>query len=450
MRQPFDLFVIGTGSAGTTAALKCRKAGWNVGVIDALPYGGTCVLRGCDPKKVLVGAGQLVDWARRMHEAGVTKERVHIDWPGLMRFKRTFTGPAPQEREQTFKNAGVHCLHGHAEFIDTTSLRVNGDAVQARHILIASGAIPMPLHIDGEELVTTSDKFMELDSLPPSIVFIGGGFISFEFAHLAARAGMQAHIIETKTRPLAGFDPELVDRLAEATRALGIEVHVECKVKALEKRGDDIDVRAEEHGRETGITAKLVVHGGGRVPNIDALNLQAGGIERTDKGIKVNEYLQSVTNPAVYAAGDAADGGGLPLTPVAGVEGDTAAENLLHGNRRTVDFSGLTSVVYTDPTLGATGLSEDQARERGLNVTAKAGDTSEWYSSRRIAAKPSGYKLLIDENAQLLVGAHVLGEHAEELLNVFSLAIRAKVPISTLRDAFFGYPTASSDIEYMI
>jgi glutathione reductase (NADPH) len=236
----------------------------------------------------------------------------------------------------------------------------------------------------------------------------------------------------------------------EATRSLGINLHTECEVKAIEKHGDDLAVHAEENGRRTTITAKLVVHGGGRIANIDSLNVQAGNVERTQKGVKVNEYLQSVSNPAVYAAGDAADGGGLPLTPVAGAEGDAVAENLLHGNRRTVDFSGLASLVYTDPPLASAGLSEAQAQERGLRCTVKAGDTSEWYSSRRIAAKPSGYKLLVDENAQLLVGAHVLGEHAEELINIFSLAIRGKIPLSTLRETFFGYPTASSDIEYMI
>jgi glutathione reductase (NADPH) len=310
--------------------------------------------------------------------------------------------------------------------------------------------MPMPLHVQGEELITTSDKFMELDTLPSPIVFIGGGFISFEFAHVAARAGAEAHILEAKSRPLAGFDPDLVDRLLEATRALGIQVHLECEVKSLERRGDEIAVHAEEGGKQTDIAAKLAVHGGGRVPNIDGLNLNAGGVERTEKGIKVNKYLQSVTNPAVYAAGDAADGGGLQLTPVAGVEGETAAENLLHGNRRTIDFSGLASIVYTDPPLAAAGLSQAQAQERGLRCIVKAGDTSDWYSSRRIAAKPSGYKVLIDGDAGVLAGAHVLGEHAEELINLFALAIRAKIPVATLRETLFAYPTASSDIEYMI
>lgn len=450
MTQSFDLAVIGTGSAGTTAALKCARANWRVAIVDDLPFGGTCQLRGCDPKKVLVGASSLIDWSQRMHARGVVREPLVLDWAGLMRFKRTFTDPVPERMQQRYAEHGVHAMHGHAQFIDATTLRVGEETITARHVLIATGAIPMPLHVTGEELLTTSDRFMDIDRLPSPIVFIGGGFISFEFAHLAARAGAQAHIIELSERPLAGFDPDLVDRLVDATRTLGIRVHLETKVMGLEKRGESVVVHARHGNDDVEISGALAVHGGGRVPDLDGLNLEAAGIERTKKGIKVNEYLQNTGNPSVYAAGDAADGGGLPLTPVAGTEGDVAADNMLHGNRRTLDFSGLTSLVYTDPPLSACGLSEEQARERGIRYSVKTGDTSEWYSSRCIGAAPSGYKLMIDDEQQTVIGAHILGAHAEELANVFALAVRARVPLAVLRETFFGYPTASSDIEYMI
>lgn len=450
MTQEFDLVVIGTGSAGTTAATACRRAGWSVAITDERPFGGTCVLRGCDPKKVLVGAGELVDWARRMHDLGVVSEVPRIDWQALMRFKRTFTDPVSAQREKMYADAGIQMFHGAARFQDATTLRVDGQILKGRHLLIASGAKPMPLNIPGEELLTISDGFLELEELPSPIVFVGGGYISFEFAHLAARAGAQTHIIELQSRPLAGFDPDLVDRLVDAGRPLGIQVHTECAVTALEKRGDRILVRAEEGGSKSEMVAALVVHGGGRVPNLDELNLDAAGVERTKKGVKVDEYLQSVSNAAVYAAGDAADAGGFPLTPVAGIEGEIAAENMLHGNRRTPDFTGIGSIAYTVPALAAVGMTHAQANERGLRVKVNTGDSSDWYSSRRIAAKPSGYKVLIDEGAQLVLGAHILGPHAEELANIFALAIRAKIPIPQLRDTLFAYPTASSDIEYML
>lgn len=446
----YDLVVIGTGGAGTAAALECRSAGWSVAIVDERPFGGTCALRGCDPKKVLVGVGELADWARRMHDARAVRDSVHIDWPGLMRFKNTFTDPVPQEREKMYADAGIQSFHGTAHFQDATSLNVGGETLKAGHVLIASGAIPVPLHVPGEELLTISDAFLDLEELPPSIVFVGGGFISFEFAHLAARAGAQAQIVELQSRPLGGFDNELVDRLVDATREIGIQVHLGAAVKKLEKRGDVIVVHAEQHGKPTEFTGAIAVHGGGRVPNLKNLRLDAAGIDRTKKGVKVNAYLQSVTNPAIYAAGDAADAGGLPLTPVAGAEGEIAAMNMLRGNHRAVDFSGLVSIVYSVPALASVGLTEALAREKNLPFKLNAADTSGWYSSRRVAASPSGYKILIDERSQLVLGAHLLGPHAEELANVFSLAMRAKIPVTTLRDTLFGYPTGSSDIEYML
>lgn len=450
MPQDFDLVVIGTGAAGSTAALKCSEAGWRVAIIDELPFGGTCGLRGCDPKKVLVGAAELVDWARRMHPFGVVTQRLELDWPALIRFKRTFTDPVPHEREDQLSDSGIVLLHGHAEFVDASTLSIGDRIVRARHVLIASGAVPMRLDVPGENLLTTSDAFMELDTLPSPIVFVGGGFISFEFAHIAARAGAQTHIIDSHPRPLGGFDPDLVDRLVEATRELGIQLHFETEVTGLERRGENIVVRGQRGDRDVEVTGAIAVHGGGRVANIDRLRLEAAGVERTQKGVKVNQYLQSASNPAVYAAGDAADGGGLQLTPVAGAEGEIAAENLLNGNRRAVDFTGITGVVYTIPALSSSGLTEEQARERGLRFTVKASDTSDWYSSRRIASKPSAYKMLIDEDEQVIIGAHVLDAHAEDLANIFALAIRARIPLAVLRETLFGYPTAASDIEYMI
>src|SRR5215469_1147065 len=191
----FDLVAIGTGAAASAAAYKCRKAGWQVAVVDSQPFGGTCQLRGCDPKKVLVGAGVLIDAMRRMSSKGIKSDGAHIDWPKLMRFKRTFTDPAPQRTEDGFRKAGIKTFHGTASFTGPNTLQVGTDLLEAKHVLIATGAKPRRLNIPGEELLTTSDQFLELDSLPTRVVFIGGGYISFEFAHLSARAGSQVTIL---------------------------------------------------------------------------------------------------------------------------------------------------------------------------------------------------------------------------------------------------------------
>src|SRR5579872_194217 len=448
MRQ-FDLVVIGTGSAGATAAFACREAGWNVAIIDSRPFGGTCALRGCDPKKVLVGLAELADWSRRMHAKGITNE-VHVDWPALMRFKRSFTEPVPAQRERSFAEAGIVAFHGRAHFTDRTTVQVGAESLAARFVLIACGAKPMDLRIPGEEYLTTSEGFLELDTLPDRIVFVGGGYISFEFAHVAARMGARVQILHRGQRPLEGFDPDLVEQLTKASRDLGIDIRLDTEVFAIERQNGTLVVRVKQSGTEERFTADLVVHGAGRVPEIDDLRLDVAGVARTKRGVVVNEYLQSTTNPSVYAAGDAAAGPGLPLTPVAASEGEVAAENLLHGNRRTVNFRGLASIVYTVPALAAVGLREAEARERGLRFHVRRGDTSGWYSSRRLGVEHSGYKVLVDEREGLVLGAHILGPHAEELANLFSLAIHSGIPAKELGRPPYAYPTGASDIEYMV
>jgi glutathione reductase (NADPH) len=201
MRKKFDLIVIGTGTAASTVAYECRSAGWDVAVIDSRPFGGTCALRGCDPKKVLVGAAEVVDWVRRMSGRGVRADDARIEWAELMRFKRSFTGPVPQSSERSFAKAGIAAFHGRARFVGSTALQVGDDVLEGRHVVIAAGAMPRKLGIPGEQYITTSDQFLELEQLPRRIVFIGGGYISFEFAHVSARAGAEVTILHSGQAP---------------------------------------------------------------------------------------------------------------------------------------------------------------------------------------------------------------------------------------------------------
>src|SRR3990172_9812399 len=209
MTKKFDLVAIGTGSAAATVASRCRSAGWEVAVVDSRPFGGTCALRGCDPKKVLVGAAEVINWNRRMEGKGIRGKGVQIDWPSLMRFKQSFVAPVPKHREESFAKAGIATFHGQACFADGTTVRVGEQTLEAKHVVIASGACPAKLGIPGEEHFITSDQFLELKKLPKQILFVGGGYISFEFAHVAARAGAQVQILHRGPRPLAGFDPDL-------------------------------------------------------------------------------------------------------------------------------------------------------------------------------------------------------------------------------------------------
>jgi len=450
MATTVDVIVIGTGSAAQAVAYKTREAGWSVAVVDSRPFGGTCQLRGCDPKKMLVGVSELVDWSHRMQGKGVSAPALSIEWPEMIRFKRSYTDPGPAENAQAFAQAGIFAREGRAHFVDRTSVEVGSETLVGRYVAIAGGARHATLGIPGEDLLTTSTLFLELDHLPRRILFVGGGYIAFEFAHIAARAGAQVRVLHRGSRPLEKFDPDLVGMLVEATRGLGVEVGLNTEVVGIERQGDHLLVRARTPAQEQTFEADMVVHAAGRVPEIDDLNLEAATVARTPDGVSVNEYLQSVSNPAVYAAGDAVDSGGFPLTPVAGMQGAILASNLLKGNHRTPNYAGIPSVVFTTPPLARVGLTEEAARAQGLRFATNQGDTSDWYTSRRVALRHTGFKTLVEEGTGRILGAHLLGEHAEEVINLFGLAISTGLTSSDLKHAVFAYPTAASDIGSML
>lgn len=446
-----DLIVLGTGSAAQSVAFPCREAGWSVTVVDSSPFGGTCALRGCDPKKVLVGVSELVDWNRRMQGKGLSSPAPMLVWADMMRFKRTFTDDVPTSTEDGFRDAGILTVHGRAHFVGPSSVQVEEATHDGRHVVIATGARHAPLGIPGEEHLLTSTGFLELVALPRRVVFAGGGYIAFEFAHVAARSGAEVQILHRGDRPLEGFDADLVGHLLTTTRELGVDVQVRTTVTAIEQRGDEFVVRARSGNKQVEIVADLVVHAAGRVPELDDLALEAADIARTEKGgVAVNEYLQSVSNPAVYAAGDAVASGSLPLTPVAGMQGGIVAINLLKGNTRTPNYEGIPSVVFTTPPLARVGLDEATARARGLRFTTHQDDTSTWYSSRRVAFPHTGFKTIVEDETERILGAHLFGLHAEEVVNIFGLAVRKGLSAGDLKDMVYAYPTSASDISYMV
>ena len=444
------MIAIGTGSAASTVASRCREAGWQVAIVDSRPFGGTCALRGCDPKKVLVGAAEAVDWIRRMKVKGIRAEQLQIDWPELMRFKRSFTEPVPERREHGFAIAGIKTFHGRACFAGPTTVKVGEETLEGRYVVIATGEVPADLEIPGAKHLTTSDQFLELNELPRRILFVGGGYIAFEFAHVAVRAGSQVTVLHRGPCPLALFDPDLVNKLVERTRELGIDVHCGTEAIGIEKSSAQLIVQALASGETRAFQTEMVVHAAGRVPEINDLNLDAAGIEWEKRGVRVNEFLQSVSNPAVYAAGDAAASGGLPLAPVASYEGQIVATNLLKGNHQRPNYLGIPSVVFTIPPLAAVGLSERGAREQNLKIRVKMEMTPTWYSSRRVAEAYSGYKVLVEESTDRILGAHILGSEAGEVINLFALAIRSGMRATDLKHMLFAYPTSGSNMARMV
>ncbi|MEP6588121.1 MAG: NAD(P)/FAD-dependent oxidoreductase [Polaromonas sp.] len=444
-----DLIVIGTGTAATVTAMGCRKAGWSVAIIDHQPFGGTCALRGCDPKKMLIAATEVIDGFERMGGIDTVKGELHIDWAALQRHKRSFTDPVPDKREQTYAKAGIDAYRGQAHFTDRDTVLVEGQTLKARHIVIAAGAEAIKLPIEGAEHLALSDEFLNLESLPKRIVLVGGGYIGFEFAHIAARAGSSVTVLNRGPQALTGFDPDLVTLLVERTRSLGVDVRLGHEVKAVRKCSDGFEVQAQGPDGLVTLRADLVVHSGGRAPALEALDLDAAGIAHDKGRLALDKTFRSTSNPVVYAAGDAA-GGPLPLTPVAALEAHAVVVNLLENKGATVDYTGIPSVVFTLPPLARVGLLEAQALAQGLRFRVKHESVPSWFTARRVNEPCYGYKVLVEEGSERILGAHLIGPEASEVINLFGFAMRNGLTAAAVKHATFAYPSAASDIESML
>ncbi|EAR16206.1 MULTISPECIES: dihydrolipoyl dehydrogenase family protein [Robiginitalea] len=447
--KKYDVFIIGSGMSGMTIAYKCASKGLSVGITDELPYGGTCALRGCDPKKVIIGATEVRDFAKRLQGKGIDTIP-DINWKDIMAFKQTFVDEMPRKIEKGYKKNGIDTFHSSAAFINENTLSVGNQTIQADNVVIASGSKPKVLDFEGGQLAQTSTDFLNLKELPESLLFIGGGYIAFEFAHIAARSGAEVTIVHRGKRPLENFDKDIVKHLVDATINLGVRLVLETEVSKIESEDGHFVTTGISEGMETTYKSKAVFNSAGRPPAIFDLELEKAGISFSKKGIAVNEYLQSISNANIYAAGDAADSRGLPLTPVAVLEGHVVASNIIKGNKKKVSYPPMPSVVFTLPTMATVGLLEDKAKEKGFDINVNFEKVGNWFNARRLNVDEYAFKTIIDKNSNTILGAHLIGPHCEETINLFAMAIKTKMTISDLRTMIFSYPTMVSDLTYML
>jgi len=450
--KKYDVIIIGSGTAGQTAAYELAAEGLSVALVEQSDSpGGVCALRGCQAKKWFYEVTEVVARSRHLQHIGVTVPPL-TDWREILNEKNRFTSTVPESTVKALRGNGVEYLKGSAQFVDGTTLQFGETKIQGRYIVVATGAKPMDLPFEGQEYMATSSDFLELREVPPRIAFIGGGFISFEFAHFVARLGGKSgeiHILETESRPLGSFDGDMVDQLVEASEGEGIVIHTDITVFSLHKQGPYYQV---ELASGDILEVDLVVNGAGRAPNISSLNLEAAGVEFSKKGITTDPAMRT-SNPAVFSAGDCTDS--PQLARVSDMEARIAVKAIMAaekgGEMPHMDYSAVPAVLFTYPQLGMVGKTEEQLRQENIKYWKSHDTHLDWTTYRRVGMKHAAYKILVDENDQVL-GAHFLADNTTGLVNTFKQAMLDKSPISKVRDdnILSPYPSRESDILYML
>ncbi|TVQ98873.1 MAG: NAD(P)/FAD-dependent oxidoreductase [Spirochaetaceae bacterium] len=441
--QDYDVIVIGTGTAGGTAAYQLSEAGKRVAIIDAVPFGGTCALRGCQPKKYLVVNTHLAAHTQTLVGKGY-RAAATTDWAQLQAFKREFTDPIPESSVRSYREQGIDPYFGSARFVDrsTVVLEPGGERLSADTVLIATGARSRELDIPGAEHTSTSDDFLELDSLPESMVCIGGGYISLEFAFIAGLAGVKVTVLQRGDRALPQFPASLVDRVVAAGREHNVRVVTGVDVERVEKTNGELSVVTRDHGSFTGGFVMAAV---GRVPNTDGLGLESIGVTLDRGAIVVDEYMQTSVD-GVYAIGDCV--ATKQLAPISDMEAKAAAANIVSPRSVKVRYDSIPSVVFTHPQMAGVGLSAGEADPDTMKV--KSGSGAGWPNNRRLHADPVYYETVTDAQSGLILGAHLVGPYAGEQINIFALALASGTTADQLRALPWAYPTHASDVKYMV
>ncbi|MBC2186764.1 NAD(P)/FAD-dependent oxidoreductase [Listeria sp. FSL L7-0253] len=437
----YDLVVIGSGASGTTVAFEAQAAGLKVAIIEERSWGGTCVLRGCDPKKVLVGAAEARKLSTRLRGKGI-KQAATISWTDLMAFKETFVEDVPESRLESFREAGIETFFGPASFQDANTIQVADDLLQAAKIVIATGVTPSTLQVEGQSFIQNSDDFLSLQALPDSIVFIGGGYISFEFASIAQAAGSEVHIIHHNSEPLKKFDPDFVAALVANMKEEGIHFHFDTDITKITKKGEKLQIQGKDG---FSLNTDFIIGATGRKPNIDHLSLEKANIDYTKKGIVVNEKLQTTNHSHIYACGDVAATKGAPLTPVVSMEAAFVAKIIL-GDDEKINYPAIPSVVFTSPKLSSIGISAEEAKANPDKYQIKNHDTTNWYTYKRTNEQIALAKIIEDRKTGQIKGAHFLSEEADYMINYIALLIKANLTLADLQSVIFAYPSPASDL----
>ena len=445
MADKYDVIILGGGNAGFGVSAIAHEAGKKIAFIEERDFGGTCPNRGCTPKKVLVAAAHALHEIEIAGTHGIKVSKPKLDWSKLIQRTKDMISFIPDAMAGVAEKRG-DVFRGSAKFISPNAVEVDGTVLEGENIVIATGSKPRPLPIPGAEHMITSDEVLSEESQPGEVVFIGGGVIAMEFSHVYARAGTKVTILEVMPRLLPRVEADAVAALQTESERIGITVKTSVDVKEITKANGNLRVVYEHDGKELTVDADRVVNGAGRIANVDTLDLDAGNVKHDRVAIEIDKYLRSTSNPSVWVCGDSLVTS-AQLSPLATYEGRIVGQNIVNGPTVKPDYAVIPSCVYTVPALSTVGLTEEEAKDKGLDVKVSTNDMTDWFSGKSYAESVAWAKVLVDESEDRIVGAHMVGHQGEDLIHLFALAMRHGIPASKLKDDMFAFPTFSSDVK---
>jgi len=442
----FDLFVIGAGSGGVRASRVSSAYGARVAVAEEHKVGGTCVIRGCVPKKLLVYGAHFAEDLDDAAMFGWDVPQKRFDWSVLRDNVLSEVGRLEGAYTETLTNHGVKVLKERATLTGPNSVQLaSGKTVTADKILIATGARPLMPDLPGIEHAISSNETFHLDKLPKRIIIVGGGYIANEFAGIFHQFGSKVTLVNRTDVLLRGYDQQVVDRLIQISIRKGIDFKFHATIDAIERHEDD-----SLHVRMTGcddIETDQVLFAVGRRPNIEELGCEAAGVEVGERGeIKVDEDNRTSV-PSIFAIGDVTDR--VQLTPIAIREGQAFADTFFGQKPHRVDYNCIPSAVFSHPPLAGVGMTEGQARNRLGTVKAF---TSDFRPMKNVLAgrnERSLYKLVLDGETDQVVGVHMIGPDAPEILQAAAVAVKARLKKADFDATVALHPTMAEELVLM-
>lgn len=451
MGNHYDLLVIGAGAAGNAAATHAAGNGARIALIERDKIGGTCLNYGCDPTKTLLHIAATLYQTHHADRYGLRIPPASFDWATVKAYTREvinrIRGGASDEASEELAKKGIEVITGEASFVSPHEVSVLGRTLTARRIIVASGSQTLVPPIEGLEKVgyITNVEAVAQPSLPRRLAIVGGGAIGMEFAQMYHRFGVNVTVLERSSYPLDKEDRELADQLCDLLTREGIHIETEAELQQVQKTVDGKKLLYRcKSGPQQELVADEILLALGRRPTLEKLNLEAIGVRTEKKGIEVDEYLRTSV-PHVWAAGDVT--GGLQFTHVAYQQGKVAAHNACSDQPQPFDGSVVPWVTYTDPPLAHVGKTEEQLREQGIAYRVGRMEFNEVERAITMGQTAGLVKLLVDKQDHIL-GGHILGARADDLLAPIIVAMHAKIPATQLASTIIPYPTLSEAVRW--